>query len=144
MRTPPRCPSCDDFHWLPDGHGPGWAQRDWRPILEPDLTWRPCPDCGELQFRQALSESLGRFLIARLDEDVRWAPGLRASWRFGCLPSGQPVWRWHDLACVPPGPDQTGSGWLLISPLGGVARDLSAEALRRMLEEMGASWPDQG
>ena len=116
----PNCPLCSGFGWVPE-HGPeDWYHSDWRLMLDPAVTWQPCPRCQREAPMARLQRSLARVLIGRLERLVMaWHE--TGGWRHARLPSGQHLWRWRDIACIAPGDGDT--GWVLVSDLG-IMRDL--------------------
>ena len=129
------CAHCDGFGHVPEGVATGWYARDWRLLLDPTVRWLPCPTCADSQpVLVRVHERLSRVLIDRLDSQVvEWHPA--GGWRSGTTGDGQAVWRWRDVAVLPPGPMTDHHGWMLVSSMGvqrALARDECGELLRRM------------
>jgi hypothetical protein len=129
------CPRCEGFGHVPENSGPGWYRREWRILLDPTVSWHPCPDCQRERSPLAtLHERLSQVLILRLEGSVPdWVE--HGDWRHGVTADGQEVWRWRDVLCLPPGPETDHQGWLLVSSLGVRrlgARDECEELLRRL------------
>ncbi len=131
------CLVCDGFGWVPAGDSGGWYRRDWRLLLDATVSWQACPACGDQRPALVrLHEKLANALLQRLDEQGGdWR--IQGPWRHGLSPEGQEIWRWQDLACLPPGPLAGHDGWMLVSPLG-LSRHLDCVACAGLLAEAGA------
>lgn len=115
MAADPDCPHCEGFGHVPEGETPGWYGRDWRLLIDPAVRWAPCRACHRSGPYDDLHRVLARALLERIDRDAGgWRR--RGGWQEGDL-SGQVVWRWHHLACLPPGP-LAGLEWILASDHG--------------------------
>jgi len=106
-------------------------------MLDPTIAWRHCPRCGSPEPTLArLQDHLSRLLIRKLEtQAVDWRP--IGAWRCGRLSGGRVIYRWSDLACLSPDPDDPTYGWMVISPRG-ILRHLNAARCAYHLVQAGA------
>jgi hypothetical protein len=135
------CPVCSGFRWVPEerDHPQGnWYARDWRLMLDPTVSWRPCPRCSEDTVSwQRLHGDLSALLLKRIDQDARrWVDN--GQWRSAIMDGWRRFHRWRHLACLVGDDDR----WMVISDLG-VARDLRADRCRYLLDQCGAPELDE-
>lgn len=135
------CPTCNGFRWVPDERASlqeGWYTRDWRLMLDPTVAWKPCPQCSvDAVSWQRLHGDLAALLLKRIDQDARrWVDN--GQWRSAIMDGWRRVHRWQHLACLVGDDDR----WMVISDLG-VARDLSPQRCRYLLDQCGAPELDE-
>jgi len=131
------CERCGGLGWVPVGAEGQWYAGDWRKLLEPGTAWEHCPVCGDQRSPMTrLHEGLAALALQRLDEEVRtWR--FHGAWRQGQTVEHQVIYRWRDMAYLPPGPMVGADGWTLISRLG-VQRSLTRAQGDELLDKLGA------
>lgn len=139
MSQPSResCAQCDGFGYHPAGAEDGWYARDWRVLLDATVDWERCRQCSDPRSPlAALHERLSQQLLQQLDREVTaWTP--IGAWRRGEGTDQQRIWRWRDVAIVPPGPITDHLHWLAVSSLG-VQRGLDRDQCAVLLQRLGA------
>ncbi len=133
------CPQCDGFSWIPDAvnldANRSWYQQDWRLLIDPTVSWSPCPSCSQDDVAvERLHGDLAAIMMKRLNRDVnKWSHD--GGWDIGVLDNIHAVYRWKSLACICRQIEPR--RWMVLSDMG-VTDDLTDSQCAELIKRAGA------